>query len=62
MSFQCMYACTSIKYSYFLKIDPQKPSVKEFDFSLCNNFGTVLDFARSALKLVLLDSHKTYLI
>ena len=26
----------------------------------CNNFETVLDFARSVLKLVVLDSHKTY--
>ena len=26
----------------------------------CNNFETVFDFARSELKLVLLDSHKTY--
>ena len=28
----------------------------------CNNFETALDFARSALKLVVLDSHKTYCI
>ena len=28
----------------------------------CNNFETVLDFAPSALKLVVLDSHKTYCI
>ena len=27
---------------------------------ICNNFETVLDFAQSALKLVVLDSHKTY--
>ena len=26
----------------------------------CNNFVSVHDFARSALKLVLLNSHKTY--
>ena len=29
---------------------------------ICNNFETVLNFARSALKLVLLNSHKTYRI
>ena len=28
--------------------------------TLCNNFETALNFAWSALKLVLLDSHKTY--
>ena len=27
---------------------------------VCNNSGTVHELARSALKLVLLDSHKTY--
>ena len=31
-----------------------------FSICKCNNFTVALDYAQSALKLVLLDSHKTY--
>ena len=37
-----------------------EPELFGMHFTFCNNSGTVHEFARSALKLVLLDSHKAY--
>ena len=39
---------------------PRGASARNRGENVCNNYETVLDFARSVLKLALLDSPKTY--
>ena len=65
---QTMQLCHEVRFkgqgevNVKVKVLNVKTYFSDYFNCCCNNLGTVLDFARSVLKLVVLDSRTTYCI